>query len=68
MLSNAPPVALLASGDDSDGQVGIHDGAENDGEMGAWNALLLPIKHRALEAKVEEFAPFGLLPVFVHET
>jgi hypothetical protein len=68
LLSSAPEVALLASDDDLDGKVSIHTGASNDGEMGAYNALLYPIKERALRTKVEEFLPFGLLPVFLRET
>ena len=68
LLSEAPEVALVASADDLDGQASIHTGASNDGEMGATNSLLYPIKARALRAKVEEFMPFGLLPVFVVET
>ncbi len=68
LLSEAPEVVLVASADDLDGQASIHTGASNDGEMGATNALLYPIKARALRAKVEEFMPFGLLPVFVVET
>jgi hypothetical protein len=68
LLSEAPEVVLVASADDMDGQASIHTGASNDGEMGATNALLYPIKARALRAKVEEFMPFGLLPVFVVET
>ena len=68
LLSEAPEIVLLASADDTDGQASIHTGASNDGEMGATNSLLYPIKARALRAKVEEFMPFGLLPVFVVET
>lgn len=67
-LSRAPEAALIASADDTDGRASIHTGASNGGEMGAFNALLNPIKERALRAKVEEFLPFGLLPVFVYET
>lgn len=68
VLSQAPELALLPSADDTDGEASIHTGASNDGEMGAWNALLNPIRQSALQAKVEEFLPFGLLPVFVYET
>lgn len=68
VLSQAPELALLASADDTDGEASIYTGASNDGEMGAWNSLLNPIRLSALQAKVEEFLPFGLLPVFVYET
>jgi hypothetical protein len=43
-------------------------GAENGSEIGAFSGLLNPIKFDSLRAKVEEFAPFGLLPVYVFET
>jgi len=46
----------------------LRRGAENQSEIGAFSALLNPIKFDSLRAKVEEFAPFGLLPVFVFET
>jgi hypothetical protein len=67
VLSAAPEITLYASPDDTDGRVSIHEGAENDSEMGVWCSLLWPIKQRALAAKVEEFLPFGLLPVFLNE-
>ncbi len=43
-------------------------GAENQSEIGAFSSLLNPIKLDSLRAKVEEFAPFGLLAVYVFET
>lgn len=43
-------------------------GAENGSEIGAFSSLLNPIKFDSLRAKVEEFAPFGLLPVYIFET
>jgi hypothetical protein len=46
----------------------LRRGAENRSEIGAFSALLNPIKFDSLEAKVEEFAPFGLLPVYIFET
>lgn len=46
----------------------IRRGAENKSEIGAFSSLLNPIKFDSLRAKVEEFAPFGLLPVYVFET
>ncbi len=46
----------------------LRRGAENKSEIGAFSALLNPIKFDSLRAKVEEFAPFGLLPVYVFET
>lgn len=67
VLSEAPEITLFASPDDQDDRVSIHEGAENGSEMGVWCSLLYPVKHRALRAKVDEFLPFGLLPVFVNE-
>lgn len=46
----------------------LRRGAENRSEIGAFSSLLNPIKFDSLRAKVEEFAPFGLLPVYVFET
>lgn len=46
----------------------LRRGAENGAEIGAWNSLLDPIKLDSLRAKVEEFAPFGLIPLFIFET
>lgn len=46
----------------------LRTGAENGSELGAYSGLLEPIKHNNLRRKVEEYLPFGLLPVFVLET
>ncbi len=46
----------------------IMRGAENGSEMGAYNQLINPIKFDGLRAKVEEFMPFGLLPVYIFES
>lgn len=43
-------------------------GAENGSEMGAFNALLNPIRLDSLQAKVDEFLPFGLIPIYIVET
>lgn len=43
-------------------------GAENGSEIGAFSSLLNPIRLEGLRAKVEEFMPFGLIPVFIFET
>jgi hypothetical protein len=48
--------------------VDIVRGAENGAEMGVYNALINPIKLDSLRAKVEEYMPFGLLPVYIFET
>jgi len=44
------------------------NGGENDREIGAWCSALNPIKEASLLAKVEEYLPFGLMPIFIRET
>ncbi|MCP5060085.1 MAG: hypothetical protein GY937_25565 [bacterium] len=66
-LSDAP-VRVSGSDDDLDAHASIASGAEDDGEMGAFHDLHGPLKERALRAKLEEYMPFGLLPVLLHET
>jgi hypothetical protein len=63
-IFNQPGYAQLAES----APASIHHGAENKSEMGAYSRLLNPIKFDSLRAKVEEFSPFGLLPVYVFET
>jgi len=46
----------------------LQRGAANGAEIGAFNSLLNPIKFDSLRAKVDEFAPFGLLPIYIFET
>jgi hypothetical protein len=46
----------------------LRRGGEEGGEIGAWNAALLPIKEDSLLRKVEEYLPFGLIPLFIRET
>jgi hypothetical protein len=43
-------------------------GAENGSEMGALSALMDPIKLDSLRTKVDEYLPFGLIPLFIKET
>ena len=43
-------------------------GAENRSEMGAYNKLINPVKYDGLRAKVEEYMPFGLLPVYIFKS
>jgi hypothetical protein len=47
---------------------GLVRGAENGSEMGAWSSLLDPIRQDGLHMKVDEFAPFGLIPIFIRAT
>lgn len=43
-------------------------GAENGSEIGAYSSLLNPIKLDSLQAKVAEYLPFGLIPLYLFET
>jgi hypothetical protein len=43
-------------------------GAENGSEIGAFSGLINPIKLDSLRTKVNEFMPFGLIPIFIEET
>jgi hypothetical protein len=47
---------------------GLLRGAENGSEIGAFSSLLSPIRLDGLRAKVDEYMPFGLIPVFIFET
>ncbi len=47
---------------------GVQQGAENGLEMGAFNHLKYPVKLKSLQAKVDEYLPFGLIPVFIANT
>jgi hypothetical protein len=46
----------------------IARGGEDGTEMGAFATLLNPVKLDSLRAKVDEFLPFGLIPLFITET
>ncbi|MEM1319224.1 MAG: hypothetical protein AAGG75_03155 [Bacteroidota bacterium] len=46
----------------------LRRGAENGSEMGAFSHLINPIKLDSLKAKVAEYMPFGLIPIFINET
>ena len=54
-LSQSAPLALAR-------------GAENGSEIGAFSSLLNPVKLDSLRAKIDEFAPFGLVPIYIFET
>jgi hypothetical protein len=47
---------------------GLLAGAENGSEIGAFSSMLNPIRLDGLRAKVDEYMPFGLIPVFLFET
>ena len=46
----------------------IARGAENESEMGAFSKLLNPIKFAGLKTKIDEYMPFGLIPIFINKT
>ena len=46
----------------------LRRGAENGSEIGAFSSLINPIKSDSLKAKVDEYMPFGLIPIFIQET
>jgi hypothetical protein len=45
----------------------IRCGAENGSELGAFSTCINPIKMKSLQAKVEEYMPFGLIPIYIPE-
>jgi hypothetical protein len=47
---------------------GLAGGAENGSEIGAFSSLLNPIRLVSLQTKIEEFLPFGLIPIYIFET
>lgn len=46
----------------------LKTGAENGSEMGAFSSLLNPIKFHGLKTKVDEYMPFGLIPIYINKT
>jgi hypothetical protein len=46
----------------------LNTGAENGSEMGAFSSLLNPIKLDGLKTKIDEYMPFGLIPIFINKT
>jgi hypothetical protein len=48
--------------------VELRRGAENGSEIGAYSSLLNPIKLGSLQTKVDEYLPFGLIPMYIIET
>jgi hypothetical protein len=43
-------------------------GGENGSEIGAFSSLLNPIKLDGLKTKVDEYMPFGLIPIYINKT
>jgi hypothetical protein len=48
--------------------VALKRGAENGSEIGAFSNLRNPIKLDSLRTKIDEYMPFGLIPIFIEET
>ena len=46
----------------------LQRGGEDGTEIGAFNSLVNPVKFDGLQAKLEEFCPFRLIPIYVFET
>lgn len=46
----------------------LQRGAENGSEIGAFSNLMNPVKSDGLQSKVNEYMPFGLIPIFIHQT
>jgi hypothetical protein len=46
----------------------LYRGAENGSEIGAFCNLINPIKTDSLRNKIEEYMPFGLIPILIKET
>ncbi|HVL26286.1 MAG TPA: hypothetical protein VM450_19500 [Thermomicrobiales bacterium] len=46
----------------------VRRGAENGSEIGAFSSLMNPIRFDGLQAKVDEYLPFGLIPIYLPET
>ncbi|NCA84365.1 MAG: hypothetical protein EOM83_02195 [Clostridia bacterium] len=46
----------------------LKEGGENGVEMGAFNKLLNPVKFEGLRTKIDEYMPFGLIPIFINKT
>lgn len=46
----------------------VKRGAENHSEMGAFSSAISSIIYDSLKVKVEEYMPFGLVPIFINET
>ena len=46
----------------------IMRGAEDGSEMGAFSNQLNPIKFDGLKNKIDEYMPFGLIPIFINKT
>jgi hypothetical protein len=46
----------------------LRSGGEDNLEMGAFNKLRDPVKLDNLKAKVQEYLPFGLIPLYIFDT
>jgi hypothetical protein len=46
----------------------LKEGGENKTEMGAFSTLLNPVKFNGLKTKIDEYMPFGLIPIYINKT
>jgi len=46
----------------------LKEGGENGVEMGAFSMLLNPFKFDGLKTKIDEYMPFGLIPIYINKT
>ena len=46
----------------------LKTGGENGAEMGAFSNLLNPFKFDGLKTKIDEYMPFGLIPIYINKT
>ena len=46
----------------------LQRGAESGSEIGAYSSLNNPVKLDSLKQKVDEFSPFGMIPLYIFET
>jgi len=74
LLRLRPQFTAVRYGSPAYGQLGetcpraIRTGAENGGEMGAFNKLEQPQRESNLRLRLEEYMPFGLDPGLIHVT
>lgn len=43
-------------------------GGDNGADIGVFNDLVTPIKQNSLATKLDEYMPFGLVPLYIYET
>jgi hypothetical protein len=46
----------------------LKEGGENGTEMGAFGSIFNPVKLDGLKTKIDEYMPFGLIPIYINKT